>query len=319
MYDLKELEAFVSVVKTGSLTASTRDLDLPKSTLSRRIRQLEEAVGQPLLQRQSRRIFPNDAGRVFYRYSNEILELVSQGCEALDELRQGVSGTLELHCHEAFIRGWFARMVERFRDQHAGLSVSVRTLRAAPEEVREGVCVWLGTPPEGNYRCEVLGHLTQGVYGSADYFDTHGRPESPADLGDHAWIDMLGADGDGVVLSHPVHGPYPIIPRAGRFSVDQYTVQGDAIAAGRGVGLIPHWLADKRLQAHPGALALCMADWQGPVLPVSVLYPHGVLPRRTRLFVQNIRSSVPAEWQPQAVSGASETIVPGCGTYHAAQ
>ena len=34
MYDLQELEAFVSVVRTGSLTASTRDLGLPKSTLS---------------------------------------------------------------------------------------------------------------------------------------------------------------------------------------------------------------------------------------------------------------------------------------------
>src|SRR5690554_7558450 len=73
MYDLEELEAFVSVVRTGSLTASTRDLGCPKSTLSRRIRQLEEAVGQPLLLRQSRKVVPNDAGRVFYRYSNDIL------------------------------------------------------------------------------------------------------------------------------------------------------------------------------------------------------------------------------------------------------
>lgn len=316
MYDLKELEAFVSVVKTGSLTASTRDLDLPKSTLSRRIRQLEEAVGQPLLQRQSKRIFPNDAGRVFYRYSVEILELVSQGREALDELREGVSGTLELYCHEAFIRGWFARMVERFRDQHAGLSVSVRTLRAQPEEVTEGVCVWLGAPPEGNYRCEVLGYLSQGIYGSPDYFDTHGRPESPADLSNHAWIDMLGTDSSGVVLNHAVHGPYPIMPRAGGFSVDQYTVQGDAIAGGRGVGLIPHWLADQRLRAHPEAFELCMAQWQGPALPVSVLYPHGMLPRRTRLFVQNVRASAPAEWRRQAGTGA---IVPETGTYHAAQ
>mgnify|MGYP001628249748 CR=1 FL=1 len=316
MYDLKELEAFVSVVRTGSLTASTRDLDLPKSTLSRRIRQLEEAVGQPLLLRQSKRIFPNDAGRVFYRYSNEILELVSQGRDALDELRQGVSGTLELRCHEAFVRGWFARMVEEFRDQHAGLRVSIHTQRSAPEEIQEGVCIWLGTPPEGNFRCEILGHLSQGVYGHRDYFRHHGRPDSPADLDDHAWIDMLGADSAGVVLSHPVHGPYPIMPRAGRFSVDQYSVQGDAIAAGRGVGLMPHWLAERRLQAHPDHFELCMPEWQGPVLTVSMLYPHGVLPRRTRLFIQSVRSVVPDDWKQR---GPAEPVVPGTGTYHPAR
>ena len=106
MYDLQELEAFVSVVRTGSLTASTRDLGLPKSTLSRRIRQLEENVGQPLLLRQSRKIVPNDAGRVFYRYCNDILELVVQGREALDELKAEVTGKLELRCHESFVRGW---------------------------------------------------------------------------------------------------------------------------------------------------------------------------------------------------------------------
>lgn len=317
MYDLKELEAFVSVVRTGSLTASTRDLDLPKSTLSRRIRQLEEAVGQPLLMRQSKRIFPNDAGRVFYRYSNEILELVSQGHEALDELREGVTGELELRCHDAFVRGWFARMVEQFRDQHAGLRVSIRTERETPREVVEGVCVWLGTPPEGNFRCETLGYLTQGIYGNPSYFGEHGRPESPADLDAHAWIDMLGTDGSGVVLNHPQHGPYPIMPRAGRFSVDQYTVQGDAIAAGRGVGLIPHWLAERRLTQHPDAFELCMPEWQGPVLPVTMLYPHGVLPRRTRLFVQNVRASVPAAWKRRTVG--TDRIVPGFGTYHTAQ
>lgn len=317
MYDLKELEAFVSVVRTGSLTASTRDLDLPKSTLSRRIRQLEEAVGQPLLSRQSKRIFPNDAGRVFYRYSNEILELVSQGHEALDELREGVSGVLELRCHEAFVRGWFAGMVEDFRNQHPGLRVSIRTERDTPQDEVEGVCLWLGAPADGNFRCEMLGYLTQGIYGSAAYCGKHGCPESPADLDTHSWIDMLGTDGCGVVLNHPQHGSYPIMPRAGRFSVDQYTVQGDAIAAGRGVGLMPHWLAERRLAQHPNAFQLCMPEWQGPVLPVSLLYPHGILPRRTRLFVQSVRSAVPSAWKRQPVH--PESVVPEFGTYHTTQ
>ena len=313
MYDLKELEAFVSVVRTGSLTASTRDLDLPKSTLSRRIRQLEEAVGQPLLLRQSKRIFPNDAGRVFYRYSNDILELVSQGRDALDELRAGVTGELELRSHDAFVRGWFAGLVEDFRDQHSGLRVSIRTQRAAPEELQEGVCLWLGNPPEGNFRSEILGHLTQGVFGSQAYFQHHGRPQSPAELDAHAWIDMLGADSSGVVLHHPVHGPYAIMPRAGRFSVDQYTVQGDAIAAGRGVGLMPHWLAERRLQSHPDHFELCMREWQGPLLAVSLLYPHGVLPRRTRLFIKKVRSAVPEQWNRHGAIGKS---VPENGTHH---
>ena len=140
MYDLQELEAFVSVVRTGSLTASTLDLGLPKSTLSRRIRQLEENVGQPLLLRQSRKIVPNDAGRVFYRYCNDILELVVQGREALDELKAEVTGKLELRCHESFVRGWFSGVVESFMADHDDLRVAF-TPRGTCRKRSRTVCV----------------------------------------------------------------------------------------------------------------------------------------------------------------------------------
>lgn len=201
MYDLQELEAFVSVVRTGSLTASTRDLGLPKSTLSRRIRQLEDAVGQTLLLRQSRKIVPNDAGRVFYRYCNDILELVVQGREALDELKEEVTGKLELRCHESFVRGWFSGVVESFTSGHEDLQVAIYTQQMLPEAVEDGVCVWLGETGETELRQEVLGVLRQGIFGSPDYFRKQGIPASPGELARHPWVNLLGG-GEG-----RQHGP----------------------------------------------------------------------------------------------------------------
>jgi len=221
MYDLEELEAFVSVVRTGSLTASTRDLGCPKSTLSRRIRQLEEAVGQPLLLRQSRKVVPNDAGRVFYRYSNDILELAARGREALDELKEEVSGRLELCCHESLVRGWFAGVVEAFMDEYPDMRVALHTQQRVPEKLDNGICLWLGAAPECPLRQERL-------------------------------------------------------------------------------GLMPDWLVEQRMRAHPGSFRRCLPDWRGPDLPVTLLYPHGHLPRRVRAFVAHLRSSVPMAWPAAA-------------------
>jgi len=296
MYDLKELEAFVSVVNSGSLTRSAGELNLPKSTLSRRIRQLEESVGQPLLRRQSRRIAPNEAGHVFYRYCNEILELAHRGREALDELREDVRGTLELCCHEAFVRGWFFRVVEGFLARYEGLQVSVSTLTSPTREVSDSVCIWLGDTGDTAMRREPLGWLSQGIYGHPDYFIRHGRPQTPEDLAQHAWVDILGAGSGGVALVHPRYGNYRLSPPARALTVDQFCLQGDAIASGQGLGLVPHWLAQRRLAAHPGDFELCLPDWQGPMLPVSLLYSHGVLPRRMRAFIRFLRESVPEEW-----------------------
>ena len=314
MYDLNELEAFVSVVKSGSLTASARELNLPKSTLSRRIKHLEEVLGQPLLRRQSRRVTPNEAGRMFYRYSREILDLVSRGQEALDELREEVSGRLVLRCHEAFVRGWFSSVVESFMAGHDALRVSVQTQRSVPEQLTDGVCVWLGPTGDTALRVEPLGYLTQGIYGHPDYFARVGYPSSPADLERHAWVDMLGSADAGLVLRHPRHGAYPLAPSGRSFTVDQFCVQGDAIAKGRGLGLMPHWLVERRLRAHPGTLALCLPDWQGPVLPVSLLYPHGILPRRVRAFIAHVRSAVPEAWW--GASGVAAPFVAKSGTHH---
>ncbi len=300
MYDLKELEAFVSVVNSGSLTASARELNLPKSTLSRRIRQLEEGVGQPLLSRQSRRIAANEAGRVFYRYSSEILELALQGREALDELREEVCGRLELCCHEAFVRGWFFAVVESFLARHEGVQVSVSTLSSPFPDSSDSVNIWLGHTGDTGMRKEQLGQLTQGIYGHRDYFARYGRPQSPEDLKDHIWVDVLAAGGEEVTLRHPRLGSHVLSTPERSLTVDQFCLQGDAIARGQGLGLVPHWLAQRRLAAHPGDFEPCLAGWQGPVLPVSLLYGHGILPRRVRAFLRHLKDSVPADWCQEA-------------------
>lgn len=315
MYDLKELEVFVSVVKTGSLTASTRELNLPKSTLSRKIRNLEEVVGQPLLRRESRRVIPNEAGRMFYRYCTEILDLAFRGREALDELKEEVSGKLVLCCHESLVRGWFSQVVESFMARYDGLSVSVQTQRNIPETMSDGVCVWVGSPGDTVLRQKPLGHLSQGVYGSPEYFARYGHPKAPGDLKSHVWVDMLGTDSGGLILQHPSEGVYPLSPPKRAFTVDQFSVQGDAIADGRGLGLMPHWLVERRLSAHPGTLESCLPDWQGPVLPVSLLCPHGVLPRRIRAFINHVTSAVPTNWQePRRMRVPA--AVPEYGTHH---
>src|SRR5580704_898951 len=63
---LDEIAVFVHVVQAGSFTAAARQRKVPKSTLSRAVSRLEEAVHARLLQRTSRKIALPEAGRAFY-------------------------------------------------------------------------------------------------------------------------------------------------------------------------------------------------------------------------------------------------------------
>ena len=74
------------------------------------------------------------------------------------------------------------------------------------------------------------------------------------------------------------------------------------------LGLMPDWLVEQRMRAHPGSFRRCLPDWRGPDLPVTLLYPHGHLPRRVRAFVAHLRSSVPMAW-PAAASTLSGAMI----------
>ena len=310
MYDLKELETFDAVVRGGGLGIAARELNLPKSTLSRHIRKLEEGVGQSLLRREANHLVPNEAGQLFHRYCREMLALAHHGQEALQEVQGRIAGELVLSTHEAFIRGWFSQVVQGFMGDYPELRVTLRTQTDPPGQEADGICIWLGSPGGTHLKQEPLGALTQGIYGHPDYLDARGRPESPEELHKHTWIDLLGVTGEQeeLQLVHCSGGVYSVAPPQSRLRVDQLVLQGDAIVRREGLGLMPHWLTNRRLEAHPGTLELCLPQWQGPALPVWLLYPHGNLSRRARVFLQYLREAVPAAWvrhQPSGVTAES--------------
>ncbi|MCT8468622.1 LysR family transcriptional regulator [Chromohalobacter canadensis] len=298
MHDLDELAAFASVMESGSLTASARELGVAKSTLSRRISQLEERLGQPLLRRQANRLLPTEAGTLFLAYSHQILRLAEQSQRALEDLRAEVSGELTVQVHNAFARGWFAQQMEDFVAHHPGVRLNLHTCHtppAAPQD--DALCVWLGAVDECGLRQETLGYMRRGLYAHPDYLRRHGVPQHPRDLAEHAWVDLLGTSEHGVTLHHAREGEWDLTLPPSRLRVDQYMLHIDAIARGGGLGILPHWMAEKRLQHHPGSLAPCLAEWAPSSLPITLLYPFGRLPRKSVTLLEQIRQTVPESWR----------------------
>ena len=68
MLDLNDMRCFAAVVEQGSFTAAATVLDVPKSSLSRRILALEETLGVRLLQRSTRHLTVSELGQQFYQH-----------------------------------------------------------------------------------------------------------------------------------------------------------------------------------------------------------------------------------------------------------
>ena len=78
MIDLNDILVFARVVEAGSFTGAARLLRAPKTTVSRRIAALEQAVGARLLQRTTRSLAMTEAGRLYYERSSEALRLITK-------------------------------------------------------------------------------------------------------------------------------------------------------------------------------------------------------------------------------------------------
>lgn len=303
MYDLDELTAFAAVMQSGNLTRSAKRLGLSKSTLSRRISQLEARVGQPLLRRQSNRLLPTEAGELFHNYCKRILELARQSQEALDELHHEISGDLALNIHTALARSWAANVLPDFMARHPGVHLTLHTherFMAAAES--PAVHLTLGDTPECGLRSETLALLGRGLYAHPGYLDRHGRPEHPSELLRHAWIDLLGEAEAGLSLRHPHHGEHLLQPPRSRLRLDQPALQADAIARGQGLGVMPDWFAERRETAHPGQLERCLPDWLIPPLPVVLLYSHGRQTGKVTALLDFLRRSLPPTWNHRSTA-----------------
>src|ERR1700722_801903 len=99
--NLIDLEAFVSVVDRGSIVAAAAHLHLTQSAVTRRIQNLEDMLGLPLLDRQTRPLLPTRAGQETYEFAKPVLSSVNDlktgimnGGEPSGDFRFGISRAL---------------------------------------------------------------------------------------------------------------------------------------------------------------------------------------------------------------------------------
>src|SRR5260221_11749944 len=94
--DLNDLLVFVRVVQTGSFTAAARALELTKSSVSRKVGELEDRLGARLLQRSTRTLRLTDVGRAYYGDCARIVGEIEEAQMAVTRMQATPRGLLRL-------------------------------------------------------------------------------------------------------------------------------------------------------------------------------------------------------------------------------
>lgn len=136
-FDLVSIRLAVACFQTGSLSAAARDSHLALAAASRRIKELENALGDALFERHARGLLPTPAGRVFVKHGLTLLQTMEQLGAELGDLRQGIARHISLCASSAAISQFLPPLLARYAELHPQVRIELE------EQVSEAVVTTL--------------------------------------------------------------------------------------------------------------------------------------------------------------------------------
>jgi DNA-binding transcriptional LysR family regulator len=290
---LERMRSFVRVAERGSLSAVARELRIGQSTVTRHLRELEDAVGVPLLSRTTRRVSLTDEGSRYYANCLQILRLVDQASEEARGTRGAPAGTIRVSCTAALGVRHVSRLIFAFQDRYPDIGIDLNLTDERVNLVREGVDIALRLGPlsDSSMKLRPLGASHRLMVAAPAYLAARGRPGTPQDLVGHEGVRMSNIAGHDTLILHGPGGARHELPFDGRIRFDHGLAAREALLAGRGIGPAHRWLVDDALA--DGRLERILPDYAPPPVPFSMLIvPERAGIARVRLLVDYLIEAV---------------------------
>ncbi len=294
MADWSDYQAFLAIAQGGSLARAAQKMKVDATTMGRRLRRLEGALGVTLFE-QTRE------GQILTEVGEALLARVEAMAQAADQISEGpvqgvLSGTLRISVSEG-LGSWFLPVhVPAFADAHPALTLDiVATSGFLSLTKREAdIAVTLSRPKAGPVIARKLSDYALRLYASADYLARTPTVRRPADLARNQRLvgyipDLLYAP----ELNYlgELHPGLTAHLRSSSINAQHHLLSG-----GAGIGVLPCFIGD----ADPGLIA---------VLPETrIIRSFWLLTHKDTHQLARVRAG--KEWLVEIAQRGAATLLP---------
>lgn len=193
MIDLNAMILFAKVVDAQSYSQASRDAGIPKSTISRKISQMEEELGVRLLQRNTRQLRLTQVGREVYDNCVNILREVHAVHATIENARDEVSGSLKVVLPISFNQDVMASLCAGFLKLHPKVDLEVQFSDGETDLIgsNSDIAVAFGPLANSDSVARLLFERKRVLVASPAYVKQRGHPNTIEDLAEHDGL-MLG-------------------------------------------------------------------------------------------------------------------------------
>ena len=285
--DIEQLRSFVAVADSGSLAGAARRLDHPKSTVAKRIGQLERSLAMTLIERGRRGVSITDEGHGLLGPAREVIEKADE-VEAAARAKAGVlAGRIRLSVPTLLGQTMLPAMLGRFAEANPAVSLEIIAEDRYIDVGAEGYdcAVRLGPGTDSSLLRRKLGESTLALVAHRDYAEAL-RCSHPSDIERLETIGFAARQSDEVWMLRCGTRAFKLRPRS-RLSVTSLPAILNLLHSYRAVALLPTFLLQRRPNA--GVLARVCPDWQGDSHDITVVFPaKAYMPPRLRAFVDHL-------------------------------
>jgi DNA-binding transcriptional LysR family regulator len=272
MDKLTSLRAFVKVVELGSFSEAGRQMRLSRSAISKYVGDLEQDLGVQLLNRTTRHASATENGQAYFERALGVLADLDAADQAAAQAQSTPRGLLRVNAPMSFGTLQLGPAIAEFMSANPELQIHLVLSDDQVDPTQGGfdVTLRIADLESSSLIARKIVGIERAICASPDYLAEHGEPTTPAELRTHALLTygflltgnqwkLTGKDGD-----------HWIQPRW-TLCVNNAEVLRDAAIAGRGVALLPTFIAGDALRA--GLLRSFLKHYTAPPLSLYAVYP----------------------------------------------
>ncbi|WP_372591611.1 LysR family transcriptional regulator [Guyparkeria sp.] len=280
------LATFVRVADTGSISGAAERMDVAKSAVSRRLRDLERHLGVELFHRSTRHLALTSSGEAFYHRARRILADLDEAEEAVTREHGELTGTLRVAAPLSFGLMHLQPAIAAFMNAHPGVEFDLDLDDDEIDLVGKGfdLGIRLASLPDSTLMARRLAPIRNIAVASPDYLARHGTPTHPAQLADHECLVYSNVPETRVWGFTDERGRWRPVRGRRRLRVNNGDFLREAAIAGAGITIEPTFILHRAIA--DGRLVPILTNVGWPEIGAYAVYPQTRhLSARVRAFI----------------------------------
>ncbi|MGY5451602.1 LysR family transcriptional regulator [Agarivorans sp. MS3-6] len=289
--NLEDMELFVNLAEQGSFTKAADATGIPKSTISRRITNLEKHLGVQLLARTTRSLSLTEVGNNYLQGCEQLIQQAKQLEHDTQQQNDQPSGTLSIFIPNTLLRIFWPVVIDMIND-YPELKFEAFSSEGRQEEqtsTRYDIMFHVDEPKDSSLIARRITTIKYDYYASPKYIAQHGLLQHPSDVNKHRIIFNSVSQSPTHFWRFEHQGELVLQSISPFFSVQNPELGLDLCLQDKGVALVPDMLSKGLVQqgklvkayAHPQQLSGYL---------YAIYHSRKYLPAKVAIFIEKLQA-----------------------------